>query len=147
MLAQLLIGSVVISATILVEALFFVAAERALRRMTAWMLRPPQLLRAAILLVAVTLWLMTAHSIGVWFWAATFLHLDVFDALEPAVYFSVVAFTTLGFGDVLLDREWRILGGLAAANGLLIFGLSTAFLVEFLRQLRQAQARVVDRES
>ncbi|MEM9736953.1 MAG: ion channel, partial [Pseudomonadota bacterium] len=52
-----------------------------------------------------------------------------------ALYFSVVAFTTLGFGDVLLPQEWRLLAGLSAANGLLIFGVSTAFLVEVFRRV------------
>jgi len=86
------------------------------------------------------LWLMAAHSAGVWIWAATFLAIGAFDALDPALYFSVVAFTTLGFGDITLAAEWRLLSGMLAANGLLIFGLSTAFLVEFLSRLRQAQS-------
>ena len=82
---------------------------------------------------------MLAHTIGVWVWAATFRILDIFHELEPALYFAIVAFTTLGFGDVLLPQEWRILSGLSAANGLLIFGVSTAFLVEFFSRLRRAQ--------
>ena len=83
---------------------------------------------------------MTAHSLGVWIWAATLLTLGAFGALEPALYFSVVSFTALGFGDVVLTPQWRLLSGMSAANGLLIFGLSTAFLVEFLSRLREAQA-------
>ena len=65
--------------------------------------------------------------------------LQIFVTFEASVYFSLVAFTTLGFGDVLLPVEWRLLGGLAAANGLLIFGLLTAMLVETLRQIRTRQ--------
>ncbi len=70
--------------------------------------------------------------------------LGTFDAFEPARYFSVVSFTTLGFGDIVLAAEWRLLSGLSAANGLLVFGLSTAFLVEFLTRLRQAQSNSLD---
>jgi len=70
----------------------------------------------------------------------TFPMLGTFDALEPALYFSVVSFTTLGFGDVVLTPQWRLLPGMSAANGLLIFGLSTAFLVEFFTHLRKAQS-------
>ena len=51
----------------------------------------------------------------------------------------MVAFTTLGFGDVILPQEWRLLGGLAAANGLMIFGFLTAMLVETLRHTRRRQ--------
>jgi hypothetical protein len=46
-------------------------------------------------------------------------HLEIFSTYEASVYFSLVVFTTLGYGDVLLAAvEWRLLGGLAAANGL-----------------------------
>ena len=76
---------------------------------------------------------------GVWVRALTLRGLGIFDAMEPAVYFSLVAFTTLGFGDILLPMEWRLLGGLAAANGLLNIGMVTALLVEALRQVRLQQ--------
>ncbi|MEM0924216.1 MAG: potassium channel family protein [Pseudomonadota bacterium] len=139
MLLQLALGSAVISASVVVQVVFIVLAEKWLRRREVWLARPPQLLRATLGLAAVTLWLMLAHTIGVWLWALTFLAVGVFDALEPALYFSGVAFTTLGFGDVLVGENWRLLSGLAAANGLLIFGISTAFLVEALRAIREAQ--------
>mgnify|MGYP003674721669 CR=1 FL=1 len=58
---------------------------------------------------------------------------------EESVYFGFVAFTTLGFGDILLPLQWRLLGGMAAANGLLNFGLLTAVIVETLRQVRRMQ--------
>ena len=74
-----------------------------------------------------------------WIWAAAYVGIGAIESLEPALYFSVVAFTTLGFGDITLPLEWRLLSGLTAANGLLLFGLSTAFLVEFLIKLRRAQ--------
>ncbi|MEL6479223.1 MAG: ion channel [Pseudomonadota bacterium] len=139
MVAQLALGSVVIAGSVIVQVLFIAMAESWLRRREAWLARPPHLLRSTLGLAAVTLWLMLAHTVGVWLWAVTFLAVGVFEGLEPALYFSGVAFTTLGFGDVLVGREWRLLSGLAAANGLLIFGISTAFLVEALRAIRQAQ--------
>jgi hypothetical protein len=45
----------------------------------------------------------------------------------------------LGFGDVLLPQDWRILAGMTAANGFLNFGLLTALLIEALRQIRLGQ--------
>ncbi len=62
--------------------------------------------------------------------------------LEPAVYFSLVTFTTLGYGDITLGEDWRILSALCAANGLLLFGFSTAFLVELMRRLQQRPDQV-----
>jgi hypothetical protein len=59
--------------------------------------------------------------------------------LEEAVYFALVSYTTLGFGDVVLSREWRILSGMVGANGFLNFGLLTAVMVEALRHTRLGQ--------
>ena len=78
-------------------------------------------------------------DVSVWIWAIALWVLNIFQTIEASVYFSLVAFTTLGFGDILLPVEWRLLGGLAAANGLLIFGILTAMLVETLRQTRLRQ--------
>ncbi|MGF1621745.1 MAG: ion channel [Rhodomicrobiaceae bacterium] len=57
--------------------------------------------------------------------------------METWVYFSLVSFTTLGFGDIILMKEWRILSGMMAANGLIIFGLTAAVLIDFLSRLRR----------
>lgn len=135
MIFQLLLGSVIVVLTILIEAIFIIAGVQALRKLSHWLERSHRLQKAVVCLAAVTTWLMAAHTIAVWIWAAVFIELGAFDALEPAVYFSVVTFTTLGFGDVILGQEWRLLGGIAAANGLLVFAMSAAFLVEFISRM------------
>lgn len=140
MTQQLLVGSAIISLTIIVQAIFLGVAATALDRVGAWLVTRPQGLKYVVTLICVTLWLLVAHAVNVWIWAGALMGVGAFDALEPALYFSVVAFTTLGFGDITLPVEWRLLSGLAAANGLLLFGLSTAFLVEFLSQFGRAVA-------
>ena len=55
---------------------------------------------------------MAAHSVGVWIWAAAFIGLGTFEFLEPALYFSVVSFTALGFGDITLSEQRRRCGTL-----------------------------------
>jgi hypothetical protein len=141
MFIQLLIGTLLISLTVILQASFFYAAELALDRFGPKGGNQLKHIKSAFFVTGGTLWIMLAHSISVWMWAFAFLQIEVFTELEPALYFSVVSLTTLGFGDVLLPTEWRLLSGLCAANGLLIFGLSTAFLVEFLRGLGQANGR------
>lgn len=86
-------------------------------------------------------------TLAVWAWALTMLVLGIFETLELSVYFALVAFTTLGFGDVLLPLEWRLLGGMAALNGLLNIGLVTAAMVEVLRQLRLQQIANMEQET
>lgn len=139
MLKQLLIGSLIISLTIGVQASFISLAMTNIKKVIPWLRNAPYLPKAIISLAGVAVWLMIAHSINVWLWAGTFMRLGTFETLETALYFSIVSFTTLGFGDVILPQEWRLLAGLCAANGLLIFGLSTAFLVEFYGRLVHLQ--------
>ncbi len=62
-------------------------------------------------------------------WALLYLYLGALDNFEKALYFSTVTFTTLGYGDILLDANWRLLAAFEAANGIIIFGLSTAVVV------------------
>jgi len=90
-------------------------------------------------IAGVSLWVLGVITAGVWLWAFAYQWIGAFVTLEEAVYFSLVCFTTLGFGDVLLPQDWRILAGMTAANGFLNFGLLTALLIEALRQIRVGQ--------
>jgi hypothetical protein len=135
--AQLLIGSVIIIITIICQAVFTASAEWALRREHLWPGPRVGTFRFLAMLVGMTLWLLLSISLSVWLWAAALLWLDVFHELETSVYFSLVSFTTLGFGDIILMKEWRILSGMMAANGLIIFGLTAAVLIDFLSRLRR----------
>lgn len=76
------------------------------------------------------MWILLALTASVWGWAALYLSLGLFVDLETALYFSIVSFTTVGYGDVVLDPGPRLLAGMTATHGLLTFGLFTAFLVE-----------------
>ena len=71
----------------------------------------------------------------VWIWAGLFLYLGALGTLEEALYFTTVTFSTLGYGDVVLDKSWRLLGSFAAANGLFLFGWSTALVFIVVQRL------------
>lgn len=76
--------------------------------------------------------LMMLHVVEVIIWAVAYLLLlpvSQLDSFEKATYFSMVTFTTLGFGDITLaDHEWRLLSGIEALNGILLVGWTTAFI-------------------
>lgn len=76
--------------------------------------------------------LMMLHVVEVVIWAVAYLLLlpvSQLDTFEKAAYFSMVTFTTLGYGDITLsDHEWRMLSGIEALNGILLVGWTTAFL-------------------
>jgi hypothetical protein len=91
------------------------------------------------MLVCVGIWILGVVTICVWIWALSLWSLGAFPTVEASVYFSLVAFSTLGLGDIVAPQEWRILSVMAAVNGFLSFGLLTALMVEALRQVRLAQ--------
>lgn len=62
-------------------------------------------------------------------WAFIYFYLEVINSLEESLYFSIVTFTTLGYGDVVLSNSFRLLASLEAANGIIIFGWSTAIII------------------
>lgn len=139
MFIQLALGTALLLFSIMIAGVSYWFMEIGLMRLHPWLTRPPHRPKLIFVLCIAAVWIMFQMTIGVWVWALTLMGLGVFQTLEPSVYFSLVAFTTLGFGDVLLPLEWRLLGGMAAANGLLNIGLVTALLVEALRQIRLQQ--------
>ena len=147
MLTQLFIGSLLTLCTVAIATASWWALDWILRRMRDWIVRPPHGPRLMFVLAMTLIWTLFMMTLAVWVWAASFKALGIFLTLEGSVYFALVAFTTLGFGDVLLPQEWRLLGGMAAANGLLMFGLLTAILVEILRDTRSHQRASRDRPS
>jgi hypothetical protein len=139
MFVQITIGSVLMIASILIAGVSFWAMEVFLVRFRPYLSRKPHRPKLGLILGVAAIWILGQITAGVWMWAAALIGLGVFETLETSVYFSLVAFTTLGFGDILLPQEWRLLGGMAAANGLLNMGLLTALLVEALRVVRNSQ--------
>jgi voltage-gated potassium channel Kch len=139
MFTQIATGTGLLTLNIVVAALAAFWLELAFRWLHPWLLRPPQRPRLLLLLIGVGLWVLAVITAGVWIWALAYRMLGALPDLETAVYFSLVSFTTLGFGDVILPEGWRLLAGMEAANGFLSFGLLTALLVEALRQVRLSQ--------
>ncbi|MEL6300102.1 MAG: ion channel [Pseudomonadota bacterium] len=132
---QLFVGVAVICMTAYVHSVVLAGALKLAPQVVVWVKRNPSTLRVASGLSVSVLWIMTAHILEAALWAALFLGLGIFTAIEEAMYFALVAYTTLGFGDITLPTQWRILSGLVAANGFLVFGWSTAFQVEYLSQM------------
>lgn len=139
MIVQLALGTFLMMVTIVLSALAFWALEALLLRAAKWIAHPPHRPKLLTILCAGVFWSFSTVIAGVWVWGLAFWAMGIFPTLEAAIYFSLVVFTTLGFGDVLLPEDWRLLAGMSAANGLLIFGLMTAMLVEILRFARLEQ--------
>jgi hypothetical protein len=139
MLVQIAIGSLLMLTTISLTGATLWVVEALLRRFNPWLLREPHGPKLALLLVAAALWIMGIITVDVWIWAAAFDLIGVLPTLESSIYFALVSFTTIGYGDVVLPQDWRLLGGMCGANGFMIFGFVIAMLVEALRHVRLGQ--------
>ena len=79
--------------------------------------------------------LMIGNIVQVAFWALLYRLLGAIADFETAMYFSGVTFTSLGYGEVLLEGRMRLLGPLQAANGLMMFGITTALFISAVQQV------------
>jgi hypothetical protein len=146
MLESVLIGMFLVGLTVVVHAVgttyWLRFTVRSLSSKDAWR---SQTALAVLLSTAVVLLLL--HVAEVFLWAVTYLVLPVItrlETLEEAVYFSLVTFTTLGYGDITLNKEGRLLSGIEAMNGILLFGWTTATLFSVVQRIAQAMKKSRD---
>jgi len=68
-------------------------------------------------------------------WGGLFLWLGEFEQAYDAIYHSAVNFTSLGYGDIVMSRERKLLGPLEAVNGVLMLGMSAATLMAIVQHM------------
>jgi len=124
-LTQLLIGLAAIAVTVVIQAGFMVTIAGWGRNRR---LRAEKGLEKAGIVTGVVLWFFLSICAQCWAWAMLFLFLGALETFEEALYFTTVTFTTLGYGDIVLREDWRLLGAFAAANGTIIIGWTTAMV-------------------
>jgi Ion channel len=94
------------------------------------------------IVVLVTSFAFVAHLIEIALWAVLFVICGEFQEFGIAYYHSAVNYTTLGYGDLIMTPSWKLLGPLEAADGALMFGVSTAMVFAVI--MRLVQTRYVD---
>jgi hypothetical protein len=80
------------------------------------------------LIGAVGLLLAILHGIEAGFWAAAYCRLGALGSLQDAILYSVDSITTRGASGLALQPHWSLMGALEATDGMLLFGISTAFV-------------------
>ncbi len=133
----LLLGSLLVVVTVALHILALVLLTRLLTRLTALLTR---LIRRTVLgvtaiLSSVVVYLIGVHTLEIWLWAAVYFAIGEFSVFEDALYFSAVTATTLGYGDLVLSEQWRLLATFEAMGGLVLFGVSTAYLIALMRNV------------
>ena len=93
----------------------------------------------AVLIVTLFAGIVLLHLAQTSLWAAFYYAQDLFSDFETSLYFSMVSFTTIGYGDVVLPQRWRLLGGIEGISGVLLCGLSAAFIFAVINVLFQSR--------
>ena len=134
-LLNLLIGSVMVVLTTLVHAAAMIASLKWLGRTRKETLKSSSFLARSFVVAVVVLIMFVATILEAGIWASLYCVLGAIEEFEAALYFSMVTFTTLGFGDVVAGDGWRLLSSLEAANGILMFGWTTAIIILGVRRV------------
>ena len=79
------------------------------------------------------MFLATIAEVCVWSVTYRILEVPALTSLEDAFYFSMVTYTTLGYGDLVMEGSWRVLSAFEAANGLIMFGWTTAVVIRVVQ--------------
>lgn len=89
------------------------------------------------LLIAVAGWVIFFHLMEITVWARFYSWKGCMPDLQSSLYFSAVTYTTTGYGDLVLPREWRMVGGVEALTGILMCGWSTGFFFAIVGRMYQ----------
>lgn len=101
---------------------------------------------AAALLMVIFGAIIFLHVVEATIWAVCFYVGGLFPTFETALYCSLTSYSTAGYGDVLLPPKWRLLGTIEAVSGVLLCGLSAAFLFAVINIILRARGRRLHEE-
>lgn len=128
MIANLALGTLVMSATVLIHTFGLMAVSHAM----GWLvdrLRWHGRRSRVLAMNTVVFGLFLVLSVEVWLWAVCYRLIGVTGDFPTALYLSTITFSTVGYGDVLPAHDWRLFAALEGVDGFLLIGWSTAYLV------------------
>ena len=123
MFIKILMAGGLVVVTVAIHAVGFSALLRAMMRahvLTVSGSRP-----FTPLLIGLTCWLILIHLVEISVWGQFYFWQGCLPDAESAFYFSGVTYTTVGYGDVVLPKPWRMFAPVEAMTGILMWGLST----------------------
>lgn len=91
--------------------------------------------RGAAFTLLIVLAIIVLHGIEIWGFALLYMALDAIQTLEEALYFSTISYSTVGYNDTHVGRDWRMLGAFESILGMILLGWSTAFFFRMLGRI------------
>jgi Ion channel len=135
----LVVGAIPLAVTILIHALAVSGTVNVVRHYVR-LGRAGANFWVDVAIVTVAIWFtLGAHLLEIGVWAILFMLCGEFPAFSISCYHSAVNYTALGYGDIVMTAPWKFLGPLEAANGMLLFGVSTALIFAVIQRINQAR--------
>ena len=138
-LLPLAVGAIAVVGTIIIHALATGATVNIVRQETRVGRAGASFWKNVAIVAVAILVAFAAHLIEIALWAILFMICGEFSEFGPAFDHSAVNYTTLGYGNVIMTPSWRLLGPLEAADGMLMFGVSTALIFAVIQRLLRAR--------
>lgn len=139
MLNEIAVAGLIVSVCLLIHvAGLLLMAEWVLQR-REYLERQGARIRYAILIILLFSGIMFLHTVETGIWAIFYYSRALFVDFETSLYFSLTSYTTIGYGDVLLPQRWRLLGAIEGISGVLLCGISTAFIFAVMSALFQTR--------
>ncbi|MGB8682897.1 MAG: hypothetical protein WCD12_08445 [Candidatus Binatus sp.] len=104
------------------------------------------MLKFAVVMGATSLLATLLHAIEGGIWAAAYRFLGALPDNRTAMLYSISAMTTYGHANLYLENRWQLMGALEALNGVLLFGLTTAFLFSMIQTIWPLRSRELHRD-
>lgn len=133
---QLVIASIMVALTVVIHLVGLGLLVALMRPHHRWLHTRRVRLHQLIIIFGAAFGLFALHTIEIWSYAILYTKVNALPSFDDALYFSTTTYATIGYGDVVLPRAWRLVGAIEGANGIILLGWSTAFFISVIGRIR-----------
>jgi len=138
LLLQFAVSSVMVVLCVAIHGLGLFGLNRAMRTETSierLKRIDPLSPRGTAFTLGVVIAMLALHGIEIWLFAFAYIALGAIPQLEPALYFSTISYSTVGYNDLHIAPDWRLLGAFESVLGIFLLGWSTAFFFRMIGRI------------
>jgi voltage-gated potassium channel len=139
MLTEISVAAVIVVVCLLLHVAGILLMAEWLLQHRQYFERSGARIHVSFLMIMLFSGIMLLHVAEAGLWAVFYYSRALFPDFETSLYFSVVSYAAIGYGDVLLPRNWRLLGAIEGVSGLLLCGISTAFIFAVMNAMFKAR--------
>jgi len=136
LIENLAVASGMVALTVTIHFFGLLALLRFLRHRGVHFRTQESIVGQGALILVVIFGIFAIHTVEIWTYALLYVLTGAQPSFDQALYFSTVTFASLGYGDVVLTPRWRMVSAIEAANGVILFAWSTAFLLSVMGRLK-----------